>query len=301
MARPLRIELPNAVYHVTARGNRADAIFLDNVDRLSLLAVCEQAFRRFDASALAWCLMDNHYDMVVLTRQANLSGLMRRVNGVYTQAFNRRHGKEGHVFQGRFKAILVDRDKHLIDVCRHVELNPVRAGSCERVEGWAWSSHAQLIGLRPVDPWLDAATVWGSAIGYPAQTKYDQMLAAKRYAELVAADQGQTLWATHLRQQIYLGDELFVARVHALINSQSPGSSEIPRTQRAHPNTLSRWLELCVDRNQAIYQAHTKSFMSLSSIARSLGLSTSRISRIVKSIDSQNSQLTQRSTAQHCT
>ena len=126
MARPLRIEFPGAVYHVTARGDRREDIFVDDKDRQALLAVVAQASSRFDAQALAYCLMDNHYHFVLHTRQANLSLLMRHINGVYTQAYNRRHGQVGHLFQGRFKSILVDRDAYLLEVVRYVDLNPVR-------------------------------------------------------------------------------------------------------------------------------------------------------------------------------
>lgn len=127
MAWPLRIEFPGAVYHVTSRGDRREPIVLGDEDREDLLGVLGQALHRFDACVLAWCLMDNHYHFVLHTRQLNLSLLMRHINGVYTQRFNRRHGKVGHLFQGRFKAILVDRDAYLLEVCRYVELNRVRA------------------------------------------------------------------------------------------------------------------------------------------------------------------------------
>lgn len=123
-----RIEFPGAIYHVTSRGDRHEPIFVDDVDRESLIAVLASGMSRFDAQVLAYCLMGNHYHFVLHTRQANLSLLMRHVNGVYTQAFNRRHAKVGHLLQGRFKAILVDRDAYLLEVCRYVELNPVRAG-----------------------------------------------------------------------------------------------------------------------------------------------------------------------------
>jgi len=128
MARPLRIEFPGAVFHVTSRGDRRESIFADDVDREDFLAVLAVALDRFDAQSLAYCLMGNHYHLVLYTCQANLSLLMRQINGAYTQRFNRRHGKVGHVFQGRFKAILVDRESYLLELCRYVELNPVRAG-----------------------------------------------------------------------------------------------------------------------------------------------------------------------------
>ncbi|WP_287640533.1 transposase [Accumulibacter sp.] len=115
MARPLRIEFPGAIYHVTSRGDRREPIFVDDADGESLLAVLAAGMARFDAQVLAYCLMGNHYHFVLHTRQANLSALMRHVNGVYTQAFNRRHAKVGHLPQGRFKAILVDRDAYLLE------------------------------------------------------------------------------------------------------------------------------------------------------------------------------------------
>ena len=134
MARPLRIEFPGAVYHVTARGERREPIFVDDEDRRALLEIVAQALSRFDAEVLSYCLMGNHYHFVLHTRQGKLSLLMRHINGVYTQAFNRRHNKVGHLFQGRFKAILVDRDAYLLEVCRYVDLNPVRARMVRKPE-----------------------------------------------------------------------------------------------------------------------------------------------------------------------
>ena len=122
MIRPSRIEFPGATHHVMPRGDRREPIFEDDEDRLALLDVIAQAMSRFDAEMLAHCLMGHHYHFVLGTRQANLSRLMRHINGVYTQRYNRCHGKTGHLFQGRFKAILVDRAAYLLEVCRYVEL-----------------------------------------------------------------------------------------------------------------------------------------------------------------------------------
>ena len=159
MSRPLRIEFPGAVYHVTSRGDRREPIYLDDDDRAAFLAVLAQCMARFDAQVLTYCLMGNHYHFVLHTREANLSRLMRHINGVYTQAFNRRHGKVGHLFQGRFKAILVDRDAYLLEVCRYVELNPVRARLAGRAEDFQWSSAAAHCGLRH-DPILTSDPGW---------------------------------------------------------------------------------------------------------------------------------------------
>lgn len=121
---------------MTSRGDRHEPIYRDDEDRLAQLEIIAQAMDRFDAQVLAYCQMGNHYHLVLHTRQANLSRLMRHVNGVYTQAFNRRHGLVGHLFQGRFKAVLVDRDAYLLALCRYVERNPVAAGMVADVRQW---------------------------------------------------------------------------------------------------------------------------------------------------------------------
>ena len=128
MARPLRIEFPDAVYHITSRGNGRADIYLDERDRESFLQILGDVCRRMRWVCYAYCLMTNHYHLVIETPDANLARGMRQLNGVYTQCFNRHHGHTGHVFQGRYKAILVDRDAYLLELARYVVLNPVRAG-----------------------------------------------------------------------------------------------------------------------------------------------------------------------------
>ena len=281
MARPLRIEFPGAVYHVTSRGDRREPIVLGDEDREDLLGVLGQALHRFDACALAWCLMDNHYHFVLHTRQPNLSLLMRHINGVYTQRFNRRHGKVGHLFQGRFKAILVDRDAYLLEVCRYVELNRVRAQLVDHPAQWPWCSYHALTGLRPAPDWLDVQAVWGYLLGRDVVDEGTRSQAAQAYAALVQAGQGVQLWAQGLRQQVYLGDEDFVLRMQALASNRAVSAKEVPKAQRASPKSLQDWLALCPTREKALYQAHYASQISLSEIARQLVLSVSRISRIV--------------------
>ena len=181
MARPLRIEFPGAVYHVTTRGDRREDIFVDDEDRRALLEVVAQALSRFDAEALAYCLMGNHYHFVLHTRQANLSSLMRHINGVYTQTYNRRHNKVGHLFQGRFKAILVDRDAYLLEVCRYVDLNPVRARLVTKPQSWPWSSYRAHVGKVPELEWLDTSGLHGFLLGRPARSAADRRRASDRY------------------------------------------------------------------------------------------------------------------------
>ena len=128
MARPLRIEYPGALYHVMARGNVRAPIFNDDQDRRSFTDNLARVSGRCDWQVWSWCLMDNHYHLLIETRQATLLRGMREVNGVYSQAFNRRHRRVGHVLQGRYKAVLVERDSYLLELSRYVVLNPVRAG-----------------------------------------------------------------------------------------------------------------------------------------------------------------------------
>jgi len=281
MVRPLRIEFPGAVYHVTSRGDRREPIFVNDVDRHALLAVLAQAAQRFDAQALAYCLMGNHYHLVLHTRQANLSLLMRHLNGVYTQGYHRRHGKVGHVFQGRFKAILVDRDAYLLALCRYVELNPVRAGLVAAAADWAWSSYLAHVGSKPPPEWLDTVGLHGYLLGGPAQGLADQRRAAKRYAALVASAPDLQIWATGLRQQIYLGDEQFVERMQALMAAPRTNDRDIPKTQRLPDKTLQQWLAQSASREEGLYRAHAQGGMSMTAIAAALGLSVSRVSRLI--------------------
>ena len=283
MARPLRIEFADAVYHVTARGNRQEPIFVDDADRRLFLDLLDQAFERFDASALAYCLMGNHYHLVLRTRQPNLSALMRHVNGIFTQRMNRRHGKVGHLFQGRFKAILVDRDAYLLEVCRYVDLNPVRAGLVASARDWPWSSYLALTGASPAPHWLDTGLVHGMLLGRTLATPADQAQAQRLYAELVATARDAPLWAGALRQQVYLGDPAFVERMQAHAAAARLAKPEVPRPQRAEPvaTSLNEWLSRCGSREQALYRAYREGGMTMTAMARELGLSVARVSQLV--------------------
>ncbi|MFL6579359.1 MAG: transposase [Burkholderiales bacterium] len=285
MARPLRIEFPGAVYHITSRGDRLESIFVDDDDRQCLLDIVGQALSRFDAQALAYCLMSNHYHFVLHTRHANLSLLMRHINGVYTQAFNRRHGKVGHLFQGRFKAILVDRDAYLLEVCRYVDLNPVRAKSARKPGSWAWSSYRAHVGQAPIPDWLDSAGLHGYLLGRQAHSAADRRRASDRYAKLVASVPDANLWESALRQQIYLGDEDFVERMQASAHPRNSTDPDIPKVQRRKSRTLAQWLENSEHREQALYDAHTQGAMTMSAIAHELGLSISRVSRLIARVE----------------
>ena len=146
MARPLRIEFDGAVYHVTSRGKERKAVFKDDRDRALFLTTLAQVDQRFHWICHAYCLMDNHYHLVIETADANLSKGMRQLNGVYTQAFNRLHRRVGHLFQGRFKGILVQKESHFLEVCRYLVINPVGAKLIAQARQWPWSSYQATAG-----------------------------------------------------------------------------------------------------------------------------------------------------------
>ncbi|MDN3922474.1 transposase [Roseateles violae] len=277
MARPLRIEFPGAVYHVSSRRAAGAPAFADDDDRQVLLDLLAQAMQRFDAQVLAYCLLPDHYDLVLYTRQANLSRLMRHVNGVYTQYHNRRHGGSGALFQGRFRAVLVDREALLLDLCRYVELSPQRLGLVSGAQDWPWSSYRAHAGLEEAPPWLDVDGLHGYVLSRPATTAAEHRRAAERYARLVASEPELDLWAGRLRQQIFLGDAAFAEKMRAWAARASGNGAR----RAARPKAWADWLRESESREEALYRAHTEGGLSMTTLAGALDLSVSRVSRLI--------------------
>ena len=282
MARPLRIEFPGAVYHVTSRGDRREAIYRDDDDRRAHLDVLALSLARFDAQVLAYCLMGNHYHLVLHTRSGQLSRLMRHFNGVYTQRFNRRHGLVGHLFQGRFKAILVDHDAYLLALCRYVERNPVAAGIVSTIADWPWSSYPAHAGAVPAPVWLDSTALHTQLLGHAPQSAADHQRAAAQYVDRAAAAAATPLWQSGLRQQIYLGDEAFIARMLDKAGLASAAAlREVPKAQRTTGQPLASYFATPPDRAAAMHTACTQGGFSMTEIAAHVGLSVSRVSRLI--------------------
>lgn len=172
MARPIRLQYQGAFYHVTDRGDRKEAVFTSDADRISFLQLLNSTSATHEWHVLAYCLMDNHYHLMLETARPNLAAGMARLNGVYTQRFNRVYDRVGHVFQGRYKSQAIQSDQHLLEACRYVVLNPVRAGLVNDPADWQWSSYCASAGLSPALSCLDApwvrerATVDGTADRY---------------------------------------------------------------------------------------------------------------------------------------
>jgi putative transposase len=272
MARPLRIEFPDALYHVTSRGNARAPIFLTGSDRNLFLETLGGVVERFHWLCHAYCLMPNHYHLLIKTPAANLSQGMRQLNGLYTQRFNRRHRRVGHLFQGRFKGILVEHESHLLELARYVVLNPVRGGLVNGAEDYRWSSLRATLGVDPVPGWLDVRGVvahFGSA---------------RRYLEFVREGIGAGSPWVDLRGSV-LGSEGFARRIGERLDEKA-ADHEIPRRERLlnrkRLETLfpPRVREDRATRNDRIREANRARGYSLVEISRHLGLHYSTVSRI---------------------
>lgn len=275
MARPLRLELAGGLYHVTSRGNARHEIYLDDEDRVNWLELFNDVCSRFNWVCHAYCLMSNHYHVVVETIEGNLSKGMRQLNGVYTQTFNRRHRRVGHVFQGRYKAILVEKDAHLLELARYVVLNPVRAQMVKDAADWPWSSYqatiSQALPLRCLQvEWL------------LSQFASNRDEATARYQDFVRAGVGlPSVWGK-LKSQIFLGEKAFVERLQKHIQVESGDLKEIPKAQRRPPGEpLSDYVETCPNAKEGMRKAYESGDYTLQQIANAFGVHYSTVSRAV--------------------
>lgn len=275
MTRPLRIEYPGALYHVTSRGNRQQDIYIDDQDRNAFLQILSQVCDRFNWICHSYCLMSNHYHLMIETPEANLSQGMRQLNGVYTQNLNRRHGRVGHVFQGRYKALLVQKDCYLLELSRYMVLNPVRAGMARSAKDWRWSSYQSTAGFVATPYWLNVDWI----LSCFAKRK---KMAMERYRQFVSKGRHQTSPWSQLQNQIYLGDDRFVAEMQAKVAADID-LSEIPSSQRrkmAQP--IHDYFEQASTRNDGIYSAYRSGGYSMKAISDTLGLHYSTVSKIIK-------------------
>jgi len=290
VARPLRLEFAGALYHLTARGNARGDIFSDDEDRQLFLELLGKEISQQGWRCYAYCLMGNHYHLLIETPQPNLVAGMRRLNGVYTQAFNRRHQRVGHVFQGRYKGIVVDRDSYGLELCRYIVLNPVRARMVRGPEHWAWSSFRATAGRAAAPAWLDTDWVLGQLGGRTA------------YERFVREGLGEHSPWEKLQGQIWLGGEAFLQRMQRLADGKA--LSNVPRAQQrpARPTAqqvtaavLSAYRikdkqTLCSRVNQEAFQAWTYLLrravnLPLGEVAALGKVSPSRVSKIQRGIE----------------
>jgi putative transposase len=154
MTRPLRIDYPNAWHHVMNRARRGTDLFVEKTDYQQFIDLLKQTAALFNVNVVAFCLMPNHYHLVVQTPHANLSRCMRQLNGVYTQKYNVQHGCDGTLFRGRYRSVLVDADSYLLQLVRYIHRNPLKAGIMKRLDQYAWSSHKGYLSKARKWNWL---------------------------------------------------------------------------------------------------------------------------------------------------
>lgn len=229
MARPLRLEFAGALYHITARGNERRDIFLGDgkSDRDTFLKVLGQVCERFNWSCHAYCLMSDHYHLLVETPDTNLSKGMRQLNGVYTQQVNRAHARVGHLFQGRFKGILVEKDSCLLELARYIVLNPVRAGMVHQPGQWPWSSYRATAGEEEAPPFL--TTDW--LLRAFAEHREQAVAGYRRFA--FDGVNTRSSWLD-LTNQVYLGSAAFVERMQAIADHFGVGRMTVSRAVKNH-------------------------------------------------------------------
>jgi REP element-mobilizing transposase RayT len=279
MSRPLRIEFPGALYHITSRGNARRKLFLDEKDYTDFLQVLCLVVQRFHWNLHAYCLMSNHYHLLLETPEGNLSRGMRQLNGVYTQHFNRRHNRVGHLFQGRYKAILVDRESYLLALCRYVVLNPVRANLVKNPKEWPWSSYRGTAGYGK--PLSCLRTDW-----VLEQLANERAKAIIRYREFVREGIKEGAPWKEVKGQLLLGNEDFIGKMKEWIRGKEK-LKEIPRFQRYMGRPSLEEILKEKDRGKKseerkIYEAYSRYGYTLKEIADYLGVHYSTVSRMVK-------------------
>lgn len=195
MSRPLRIQYPGAWYHVMNRGRRAENVFADKPGYQSFLELLKESAEMWNVRIAAYCLMPNHYHLLIQTPDGNLSRFMRHVNGVYTQRFNRSRGCDGHLFRGRYKSILVEEDAYLLQLIRYIHRNPLESGIVETFDGYEWSSHKGYVSTAKKWDWLFKDFVLSMLTTDKRQQRraYRQFVAKENTDEIAQAFKGKRL------------------------------------------------------------------------------------------------------------
>lgn len=294
MARQLRIEFPGAFYHVTSRGNEKKPIFISDRDREKFLGYLELAHLRFKAIILVYCCMENHFHLFLQTPLGNLSRIMHFINTAYTAYFNRIHERTGHLFQGRYKAILVDADEYVQELSGYIHLNPVRAKISELPEQYRWSSYRDYLGQRAIPAWLHPEFV----LRYFGETKNK---AITEYAAFVISllNRPYKNPLESVKPSGILGNDLFVERIKKNYVGKLKSDREVPGL-RVLDNSYSEEIEVDEikseakrafgkrsenSKNIAIFLIHKYSEKKLKEIGNIFGLSVSGVSSAVGTVE----------------
>jgi len=290
MARPLRLQYPGALYHITARGNERKNIYRSNDDREAFLIYLSQAIERHRLVLHAYALMNNHYHLLLETREANLSRALRDLNGIYTAYFNRTHRRIGHLFQGRYKAILVEKESYLLELSRYIHLNPIRARMGVRLERYPWSSYRDYIGGRECPTWLIREEV----LGYFGSNQPTAQRAYQRFVEEGVKQGVERPWEKVVGQAV-LGGEGFIRLIRGKLGHGRdrevpsrrlldirPSWEEIQKRVRAFKpdlETLRTGNRANAERAVMIYLGRERGGLMLKDLASRLGMEISALSQ----------------------
>jgi REP element-mobilizing transposase RayT len=271
LARPLRINIDDGLYHITSRGNEKAYIYLEDLDRHVFLKYLAGVVKRYDWVVYAYCLMGNHYHLMVRTPKANISLGLHQPNGHYAQYFNKHHSRVGHVFQGRFGSVLIRNEERLLTVARYVVLNPIRAAIVASPDMWPWSSYRCTAGMVKPPTFLDPDQV----LCYFSSLREE---AFRQYASFVYEGIGTASPFSEARGGIILGEGETVREAFEKIEAEI--SSEIPRRERyaARPEMVEVFSEN--GRNQGIYLAVHQYGYKLKEVGDFLGMHYSVVSRV---------------------
>ncbi len=217
MGRTIRIEYPGALYHVTSRGNERKKIYYDEYDYLKFLSILNDYYERFGILIYCFVLMGNHYHLIMETPYGELQKIMHGINSAYTGHFNRRHQRIGHLFQGRYQALLVDKDSYLLQLSRYIHLNPVRAGIVEKPEDFRWSSYQGFMGKERKEKWVNYDAVLSLLSNNEENAR---QLYLKYVHEMPAQKIESPLKDTYA--QLVLGGEEFIEKIENIIEGKIP-------------------------------------------------------------------------------
>lgn len=304
MARPLRIEYPDAWYHVMNRGRRRENIFEDREDFEGFISLLQETSLLFDLRVSAYCLMSNHYHLLVQTPSGNLSRAMRHVNGVYTQRYNRRWNVDGQLFRGRYKSVLVEEDGHLLELLRYIHRNPIRANMCDAVGDYPWSSHQGYLSLAKKWDWLHKSILL-------RMLGQDQQKGIKQYKNFVQCKDSGTILDFFSKKNLpsFLGSEEFIEWVKGAFR-RLQNHKEIPQSRHLAPTISEIKEEVCrfykveessltksrrgrenEARNVAIYLARKRGGLRLDVIGQVFGIEKySSVSSVVTRMKKQIAQ-----------
>jgi putative transposase len=237
MPRPLRIEYPDAWYHIMNRGWWSENIFSDEKDYIIFTELLKETSEMWNIRIASYCLVPNHYHMLVQTPDANISRSMRHLNGVYTQRYNRRHNCDGQLFRGRYKSILIDTDSYLLQAVRYIHRNPLRAGLVEKIDAYKWSSHKGYISIAKKWDWLHKNHIFSML----SKNRKDWLRDYKKWVSVEEEDEvskkiGGIKWP------VCLGPQAFIDRIKETCGSQKI-NKDIPSSRELLPDT-KRILEM---------------------------------------------------------